>query len=332
VNDQLTLLLHDRAARLDVRLVNPDELRRAAQHKRAMRRTGSAALAAVTATVLTMSVPLIGGSNHTGPDSRTNQTARPSATYPDHFAILPPVGTPVSLPADGRLVLKINSQPGSWSIYADGRIIGGGGQRRLTPQGVQLLVSRVLAIGRGVGLFRQSLALGNASFEQSQRAEWFQVCNAGHLLYAQVLPPSNFNSPPVLVTAAQMHALDLINRLAADPSPELPPSAWADRTIRPYIPATYLITFDRRSPDPSQLPSPAKELLAQFQPLLRDADQNVTSDQARALIAAFVEAGEVVVGNDDGELSFDLPAANNQRTVLEIRPNDPISSLPDDRC
>ncbi len=326
MNDRLTTLLHDQAARLDVRLAGPGQLRRAAQRKRTVRRSAAAALAVsavVIVALIAWSDPLSGAKHHTVPVE--------PPVHPTQFAILPPVGTPVSLPADGRLVLNIDPHSGSWNVYADGRIIGGSGQQRLTPHGVQLLVSRILTIGNGVGLFRQNQGLVNPAYDAGGDVDWYQVCNNGLLVNAQVLPTGITNDPAI--TVAQMHALAQIDEIAADPSSVLPASAWADRTIRPYVNATYQLVFDRHAPDPSQLPSPAREALAQYQPLLHNADQTISSDQARALLAAFAEARVKVVRNDSDEADFDLPAADGARTILEVRPADPSSALTDsDRC
>jgi hypothetical protein len=128
----------------------------------------------------------------------------------------------------------------------------------------------------------------------------------------------------MMVTPAQMHALAQINRLAADPSGVLPASAWTDRTIRPYIPSQYYLGWDRSAPDPSKLPSPAKEAL---QPLLGQPDGVVTTDQARTLLAAFVRSGVKVIGNHAEELDFELPAVSIPTTVLAVRPALPSSPL-----
>jgi len=349
VNDRLTTLLHDQADRLDVHPPGAAQVRRAALHKRAVRRRKAAGLAVVTVVIIAVFVvvdPLVGA-------RRTHVPVAPPA-HSTRFAGLPSAATPASVPAEGRLVLNISPESGStWNVYADGRIIwqrwsslGAGDplviptgadpsqttyvQQRLTPQGVQLLVSRILATGRAVGLFDKSMALGNEAFEEDGIAAWYQVCNNGHLNHAQVLPPSYLGNPRRLETPAQRRALAQITNLVDDPSSLLPASAWADRTIRPYVPSQYLLVFDRHAPDPSKLPSPAKEVLAQFQPLLHNADQTVTTDQARALIAALAGVGVKVVNNHASDLGFDVPAVGDgNRTILEFRPAVPSSPLTD---
>ncbi len=227
-----------------------------------------------------------------------------------HFAGLPPEGTPASTPANGRIILNISPASGAtWNVYADGRIIWqrysragdplvipnrvdplhtGLVQQRLTPQGVRLLRSRILAIGQPTDLFRHNLALGRKAFEKHEEVAWYQVRTRGHLIYAQVLPPS---LQPRMATVAQMRALARINALVANSASRLPAGAWADRTIRPYVPSHYQLVFDRFAPDPAKLASPAREMLREYQPLLDHACQVVTTEQARALFAALGEAG-----------------------------------------
>ena len=174
------------------------------------------------------------------------------------------------------------------------------------------------------------MSLGNHANDLTDLAAWYQVCNNGHLNHAQVLPTSIIRDPRKLETPAQMRALAQITNLVGDPSTLLPASAWADRSIRPYVPSHYELVFDRHAPDPSKLPSPAKEVLAQFQPLLHNADQTVPTDQARALMAALAGVGVKAVNNHASDLGFDVPAVGDgNHTILEFRPAVPSSPLTD---
>jgi len=249
--------------------------------------------------------------------------ARPTAPptkYPAHFAGLPPVGTEPSKPLDdGRVIVQISPAVGAnLMIFADGRVFGPGdliptganplhmanSQRWLTRQGVQLLRSRILAIAQPTGLFTRNLALGRKAYDKHELVDWYQVRTGGHLIYAQVLGPSNFNNHPRMATAAQMRALDRINTLVT----RLPASAWKDGTFRPYIPSHYCVFWDpeRVAPDPETLPSPARELLAQD---LESSLSTLTTDQARALLVALVQAGFEPVHNSAGEVDWNLPTA-----------------------
>jgi hypothetical protein len=347
-----SVTLRDRTSQLKARLTSPGQLRRTTQRKQAMRRSAAAMLAAAAV----VAVGLLARSNPTTGSKHLAVAAGPSA-YPARFAGLPAAGTPVSLPADGRLLASISPASGeSWNIYADGRLIwqrwtsrtsgdplvipDGADpfqttyvQQRLTPAGAEALVSKILAIGHRVGLFRQDSGFVNSAYDSGDKVDWDQVCNNGHLVNVQVLPTGISNDPTE--TAAEIHALAQVRRLLGDPSRVLPATAWTDRTIRPYVPARYELVWDRSGPDPSKLPSPARDAL---EPLIQaarvhDAVATITTDQARALLAAFAQAGVKNVGNHAAELDFQVPAVRIPTTVLEVLPELPSSSLTDnDRC
>jgi hypothetical protein len=324
-------------------------VRRTAQHKRAVRRRATAALTVGTAVIivalLAVSSPFLGTHHRDLP-------VGPPASHPTRFAGLPPVGARASLPADGTLVFHIGphsvgDEPGI-SVFADGRIIWqrwssagdplvipegadpfqtGYVQQRLTTRGVQLLLARILRTGEAAGLFRRNLELGHEAHGMGFR---YTVCNDGHLVYAEVLSPEYLQHPPTMVTAAQMSALAEISSIVADPSSVVPANAWADRTIRPYVPSRYDLMWDRSQPNASKLPSPAKEALAR---LLPDADRGITTDQARALLAAFAQSGVKVLNNHALHLSFELPAVSSPTTEVALRIGLPGSPLSDsNRC
>lgn len=360
MTDRLTTLLHDEADRLDVRLPSPEQLRRASQRKRAARRSGAAALAAATTIAvvvpLTVSNPL--GTNHRTPGSQTQPTGNtqhpssslsPSTTYPTQFAGLPAVGAPVSLPANGTLVLNISPRAGGdWHVYADGRIIwqrwsqdgaplvvpkGADPlhtsyvQQRLTPLGAQLLTSRIRAIGGTVGLFGHDVVLVDPT--DGDYADWYQVCNNGHLIYSQVLPPKI--AAGATETPAQKRALARIDTLLTDSTRLLPASAWADRTIRPYVPPRYQLSWDRAAPDPSSLPSPAREALAKALRESSAGHRPITTEQAQTLLAAFRQSHvKIDQSHLNGKLIFDIRGQGRNFSIgLVIGPALPSSALSD---
>ena len=210
-----------------------------------------------------------------------------------------------------------------WNVYADGRVIwqkwspvgdatvvpGGAGtldtgyvQQRLTHQGVQLLRSKILA----TGLFENNsrLKVGNTGayvFHQVRRGNRMVtlvgVANPGG--------PSR-NEHFTKATPAQKRALEFIAALVADPSAWLPPRVWVSRRIRAFVPARYMVAFDRGYPDVSKLPHPAGKALSQYQPLKDHACQILTTSQARALLHALAKAGIAPSGNHAWWLNFDL--------------------------
>jgi hypothetical protein len=258
----------------------------------------------------------------------------PSATYPGHCAGLPPEGTKPSKPEnDGGVIIQTNPAIGAgtgpngrdgWNVFADGRVIGSGtlipadanplqmanSQRWLTPQGVQLLRSRILAIGRPVGLFKGNLELGRKAYDKKDIWDRYQVRIGRRSIYTAVMGPSSFNHarPKEWATADQMRALDQINTLIT----RLPASAWKDR-ISPYIPSHYCFAWDRAAPDPAKLPSPAREVLAAMLQSSRRAAGVLTIDQTRALFAALVQAGLKPTRNTPSEIDWPLPTADNLR-------------------
>ena len=304
---------------------------------------------------LTVSNPL--GTSHRTPDSQIQPTGNtqhpsssssPSATYPTQFAGLPAVGAPVSLPANGTLVLNISpGTGGDWHVYADGRIIwqrwsrdhaplvipkGADPlhtsyvQQRLTPLGVQLLTSRILAIGGAVGLFDHNVELGWQALEKGGYSDWYQVCNNGHLIYSQVLPPSFFNTEPRMITPAQKRALAQVDTLLADSTSLLPASAWADRTIRPYVPSHYQLSWDRADPDPSKLPSPAREALAKVL-LGLNSQGTITTEQAQTLLAAFRQSRVKIDSQPRQRCRTGLQHPRQRRQLLHRARNQSSSPL-----
>jgi len=226
--------------------------------------------------------------------------AAPSLKYANRLAgFLPPVGARATMPTHGTTLLEL---PGG-ILYADGHIVTNRGVQRLTPWGAQLLWSKIRAIGLAAGLFRHN----TEAAVPNHAPRWYQVCSGRDLIRAHV-GTSKRAHPQHPLAPAQGLALDRIDTLFANATSRLPAKAWADRTIRPYVPSHYDLAYDHPAPDPAKLPSPAREELAKYQPLVRHASQSLTTDQARALIAAFRKSGVKLV-RGWGERNFRLPTA-----------------------
>jgi hypothetical protein len=179
--------------------------------------------------------------------------------------------------ADGRLV---------WAQDADlpqgaNPLSTGWLEQRLTPEGVELLRSELLASG----LLRPG--------EQECEAGAYH----GHFYDGQERPQSTFTS------AANEHLARI-----ADPASWLPASAWEDRQIMAYVPSHYLITLTGDMPATVRTPRSHLELLAAQLPaaaaeLVRAKDwdyqqagvfwhdTDFTNDEARTLAAALDDAG-----------------------------------------
>ena len=233
-----------------------------------------------------------------------------ASTKPTHFAGFPPVGVKASTPTTGRLLIGLSpttTTGSTWNVYSDGRVIWqkwtssgdatvvpdgarrldtGYVQQRLTPRGVQLLLSKILA----TGLFEQDLMLDVGS----DHAWANHRVRRGDRMVTVIGGPSPDPADPrdfTKATPAQMRALAWIEKLVANPARWLPTRAWANRQIRAFVPARYWAGFDRSSPDISKLPAPAGKVLVRYKPLMRDGCQVLTAGKARALLQAFVEAG-----------------------------------------
>ncbi len=260
---------------------------------------------------------------------------------PTRFAGVPPDGVKASTPTTGKLMLGLSLSPTTWNVYTDGRIIWqrwtssgnatvvpdgarrldtGYVQQRLTLQGVQLLRSKILS----TGLFEHNLKLevgGHSWFD-------YQVRRGDRLVTVQGVPSADpsWNEHFTTATPAEMRELAWIEKLVAHPARRLPTRAWADRQIRAFVPARYVLAIDRGYPDISKLPASAGKVLVQYKNLRRHACQIVTTGQARALLQVFAEAGISPRENNALTIAFGLAGLRNP-SDLHLTP-----ALPDARC
>ena len=260
-----------------------------------------------------------GGSYHARSRAATVVTVKYTVPLHKHhtrFAgFFPPVGARATLPAHGTTLLELPRG----NLYADGHIITDRGVQRLTPWGARLLWSKIRTIGLAAGLFRHNVEVAVESDHHISR--WYHVCSGRHMITAHVGTSARAH-PRHPLPPAWGRALARIDTLFANATSRLPARAWADRTIRRYVPNGYDISHDRYDPDPAKLPSAAREQLAQYK--ASHFDQGITTDQARALIAAFVKSGlKPLPRTSRGELDFSLPIAHRgalgeDSTVLRV--------------
>jgi hypothetical protein len=203
------------------------------------------------------------------------------------FIGLPPVGATPSAPESGELVLRwlgrsaTHARP-HWReegvvlrplfrvwVYADGRIIWseessqssrtvpeganelttGYLEQRLTPEGVELLRSEVVGLLEGSGI-----PLETVPTDDEPRRFRVEVRDGDRLVRA------NWEGTGI-ATPEQRAARRRVDALLTDTASLLPPSAWAVREIRAYVPSHYEVCMDTSPPkDASQLLSllPAK--------------------------------------------------------------------------
>jgi hypothetical protein len=238
-----------------------------------------------------------------------------------------------------------------FDVYADGRILWhrypfGWHEQRLTPEGVALVRAEILS----TGLFDPDQPPPGS--ELGLPFPWYgsiEVRNQDRLVYV-----------PGRQDQAWTNEFNRLHKRLRNLDSWLPPSAWEDRTIRPYVPSTYAIClsnntgrFENQPPiEPSSilslLPAPAEDLLSGARhwrwqdrasedperlgptqlggrPTLLAGQGNphcfdVTTDQARTINQALDDAG---IDHDlGGQLvySFDAPDPVSRTVAIFFLP------------
>lgn len=202
--------------------------------------------------------PAVPGGGVTRPPSPTDVSGEPA---PVGLVGLPPEGATPSIPARGELVFSFvfghsGGDPGRFGVYVyeDGRVIrerlgdvpGGVDypdqltgliEQRLTPEGVELLRSEVLATGlvdhdvNLTGLY--GLRSGGITFVDGNRT--VEVTWGGVGLDAEEL---------VAPTEEQADALKRLDVRLGDLASWLPASAWADPEPKPFVPSRYSVCYE----------------------------------------------------------------------------------------
>jgi hypothetical protein len=204
------------------------------------------------------------------------------------FIGLPPLGATPSTPESAELIVS------AWSVhagartrlwaYGDGRLIwqrefihrradlpesangrsSGFLEQRLTPEGVELLRSRIIS----TGLFAEDLELSFHGSQPAACANFIRVRDGDRLVRVTWF---GFRCPRAkgaqTATPGQASALQRLVARLADLTAWLPAGAWKDRKIRAYVPSRYAIQYGAQpqSLEASRilalLPAPARELL-----------------------------------------------------------------------
>ncbi len=226
-----------------------------------------------------------------------------SPQSPDDSALQPATSEPVlqfnSWAADGSVVV----------VLEDGRVIWSGDEQdrylelQLTPEGVELVRSRVMSSG----LFERDLALrldrDSASMEvfrddQSVMVTWGRV--------PLTVPDVSLQARLAEASSAQAVELAELEAFFRDPAAwALPPEMYGQPGITPFVPTHLWISYDRSRPDFSTLPPPAREVVMRLlePPLSRGIGCEISIAHAREVVDALVEAG-VTVAIDDIRTGF----------------------------
>jgi hypothetical protein len=166
---------------------------------------------------------------------------------------LAPEGATPSTPTRGEVVLSFmfghdlgDAGRFAVTVYADGRMIwqrlDGTGvlERRLTPEGVRLVRSQVIATGlldwdahflTGPWLYNEDIWYGSIEVRTGNRlvqVTWGDINHPRHV-------------PRVIMTEEQARTLARLDARLENPAAWLPASAWTDREIKAYVPPGYSV-------------------------------------------------------------------------------------------
>jgi hypothetical protein len=231
-------------------------------------------------------VPAETGPAETGPaGSLVPEIAGPDPALSKVNVInLPPEGAPPSSPEHGELVLYVDGRGiaadralTSMYLYADGRLIwwregdlpaGATGhdilEQRLTPEGVELMRSEMIASGlfdRGIGV------LMGGEADPDPMAFWGGMGVRDGERFVERQLGWVYVEGDTIMTAKQEHALKLLDARLADPASWLPASAWADQGNKVYVPTTYRVCYGGKTETVERdrllhaIPGPVQELL-----------------------------------------------------------------------
>jgi hypothetical protein len=328
----------DRAERVAKSVALPDDryvdlLRRRDRKQRNQRiLAGSVGIAMFVASIAV--VTSIGSLDRTGRPVTGPAVSGPTVDPVWAFVGLPPEGAEPSGPEHGELVAGVQQlHIGGAFVYADGRVISWGedtssqepgpygyGEQLLTPEGVQTLLSDL----RRTGLFDRDLHVDETHLFTPNPLSAF-VRDGGRFLRVS----HDGEGPPP--TREQATALERVDLLLTDPESLVPASAWADRTMRPYVPNRYAICTDLHG-----LPAAAADLL---RGRLRTFDgvawwegrgpdcYDATTEGARALDRILTDAGFTAARADVRTLGATYELESPERSS-DLRSRSVVSFYP----
>ncbi|MGA9161975.1 MAG: hypothetical protein WB297_14070 [Actinomycetota bacterium] len=272
---------------------------------------------------------------------------------PNGFIGLPPEGSPPSLPKASPLMIALdggdNSGYGhvrSIYVYADGRFIwqkfgcdarpklcesldvpeaattleSGWLEQRLTPEGIELLRSEILASGLFDG---GDLRLA----VETNLSDWWtfsvEARRPRGLVSVSASRTNQEGWRPA--TREEVRALRRLYELFVDLEARLPATAWQDRGIRGFVPSCYVAAYSMGlgasgPPDPSELPPPANELLH------GRASEQVTTEEARAIAIGFwggqAKTGRLAPPQQEQRLTFSLKGGAQLLQLSPVLPHE----------
>jgi hypothetical protein len=161
--------------------------------------------------------------------------------------------------ADGRVIWqRLGGGPGGTSGSSTGLI-----EQRLTPHGVQLVLTTVLA----TGLFDRDRALVDTPDLYNGAIEVRAGDRLVHLDWGNAGSEQGTKPIATTPTPAQVQALEHLDARLEDLTSWLPASSWEDSEPRAYVPSRYIACYMGRDEPLGRtrildlLPAPAEDLL-----------------------------------------------------------------------
>jgi hypothetical protein len=190
------------------------------------------------------------------------------------------------------------------AIYADGRVIweiGDGDpgylQMRLTPEGVELLRSRVVSTGlfeqdQGLTLDHVSGSMEVLRGDRSVIVVWGEDPSAIRS-WAKAYVPRDLERTSAATAEQEIEVIELVAFFRDPTAWRLPGHMYAQPETSPFVPSRLRVVYDLGEPDWSKLPSPARGIVSsRLEGLTRgDGCQVISADQAGEIARALTQAG-----------------------------------------
>jgi hypothetical protein len=219
------------------------------------------------------------------------------------------------------------------AVYADGRVLWVPGeqdgylQMRLTPEGVE----RLRAMALSTGLFEHDLALGHGRLDHSfghmevRRGDRSVIVGWGKNPRGV---PDGMQDRFVEATPMQADELTGLEAFFRDPVAwGLPPDMYVQPEASPFVPTHLWVSWDRSKPDPSKLPSPAREVLTSNLEAVLDHRCGVISiAQAQEIAQAMEQAGLIESDDVTDGIAFDMPGQGGHPSFFHAHPALPHES------
>ncbi len=216
---------------------------------------------------------------------------------------------------DGQVIWNLPSEPDSYV------------QMRLTPEGVERLRARAVS----TGLFERDLDLrlplrwGQMEVRRGDRSvivEWDMTrgCRAAAC------------QDPLVDATSEAGELIELEAFFRDPVAwGLPNDIYVQPEASPFVPTHLWVSWDRGEPDPSELPSPAREVLTRnLKTVLRGGCEVISIAKADEIARAMERAGLIEPDDPRDGIAFSMPGLGGGTSFLHAHPSLPHGSTCND--